>query len=454
MQFKTIATLLGVFVGLSFFSQNLNTSPYTRFGLGEITKPMTTHYLGMGGLSVSFADYHQVNISNPATYSALKRNNPVFDLGISGKMSNYRSESNGEMNTSQGNSFLLNNMIIGLPISKRCGIALGILPYSTVGYDISSNTLLSNDTVTYNYKGDGSVNRILIGTGYDLINKGDTTRFSLGFNASYVFGTLNRNNSVLFQESTFYNSRVQNRMSLSGFSFDAGIHFYQEIKGRAENDRWIYQLGATQTFSSDISARRDFYAYSFIYNFSVQEIPKDTTYFYENQAGSVTIPDHFSIGMNLGRNKQDKNVWSIGAQFNIYNWDVYKEVFDNIESPIQELSQMTELIIGGRITPSIEFDNKNKNTFAKSTYSFGLRYGNSFINVNDVQLTNYGMNFGISIPLLSSRSLSRINISTELGKIGTIENELIEESYLKLSIGFSLAPDTRYDRWFKKRKYD
>ena len=84
----------------------------------------------------------------------------------------------------------------------------------------------------------------------------------------------------------------------------------------------------------------------------------------------------------------------------------------------------------------------------------GLRYGNSFIKLNDQHLTNYGMNFGMSIPLLSSRSLSRINISTELGRIGTIENELIEENYLKLSVGFSLAPDTRYDRWFKKRKYD
>ena len=99
-------------------------------------------------------------------------------------------------------------------------------------------------------------------------------------------------------------------------------------------------------------------------------------------------------------------------------------------------------------------DDKNKNSFQKSTYSFGFKYGNSFININDQQLTNYGMNFGISIPLLSSRSLSRVNISAELGRMGTIENELIEESYLKLSIGFSLAPDTRYDRWFKKRKYD
>ncbi len=30
----------------------------------------------------------------------------------------------------------------------------------------------------------------------------------------------------------------------------------------------------------------------------------------------------------------------------------------------------------------------------------------------------------------------------------------IEENYFKFSVGFSLGPDTRYDRWFRKRKYD
>ena len=166
------------------------------------------------------------------------------------------------------------------------------------------------------------------------------------------------------------------------------------------------------------------------------------------------MPDKFSISANIGRNKQDKNVWALGIQYNIYNWDLYKEVFEDVNVNINNLGQMSELILGGRITPSLDFSSKNKNTFQKSTYSFGFRYGNSFININDEQLTNYGMNFGISIPLISSRSLSMINLAAEYGKLGKQENGLIEENYFKVAIGLSLAPDTRYDRWFKKRKYD
>ena len=47
-----------------------------------------------------------------------------------------------------------------------------------------------------------------------------------------------------------------------------------------------------------------------------------------------------------------------------------------------------------------------------------------------------------------------INLAAEYGKLGKQENGLIEENYFKVAIGLSMAPDTRYDRWFKKRKYD
>ena len=56
--------------------------------------------------------------------------------------------------------------------------------------------------------------------------------------------------------------------------------------------------------------------------------------------------------------------------------------------------------------------------------------------------------------MLSSRSLSRINISGEIGKLGDNSKNKIEENYIKFTVGFSMAPDTRYDRWFRKRKYD
>ena len=125
-------------------------------------------------------------------------------------------------------------------------------------------------------------------------------------------------------------------MTLSGISLDAGIHFFQEISGKTENDRWFWQFGATQIFQTQIAAKRDFYAYTFLYNYSVQEISKDTTDYFEDQIGTISMPDKFSIGASIGRNKQDKNVWTLGIQYNIYNWDLYKEVFEDVNVNIND----------------------------------------------------------------------------------------------------------------------
>ena len=35
-----------------------------------------------------------------------------------------------------------------------------------------------------------------------------------------------------------------------------------------------------------------------------------------------------------------------------------------------------------------------------------------------------------------------------------MSDEDTEENYINFAIGFTMAPDTRYDRWFRKRQYD
>ena len=67
----------------------------------------------------------------------------------------------------------------------------------------------------------------MIGNGFNIINKGDTTRISLGINSSYLFGNLERTSSVIYNNTNDYNSRLQYRSSLSGWSFDGGLQFYK-----------------------------------------------------------------------------------------------------------------------------------------------------------------------------------------------------------------------------------
>ena len=109
---------------------------------------------------------------------------------------------------------------------------------------------------------------------------------------------------------------------------------------------------------------------------------------------------------------------------------------------------------GFRWTPNLDFANSNKSILSKSTYSIGGHQTTSFILIDQNSLENYGINFGLTIPLLSSRSFSTMNLGFEFGKLGNINNNNIEENYINFAIGFTMAPDTRYDRWFRKRQYD
>ena len=84
-------------------------------------------------------------------------------------------------------------------------MVLGILPFSSTGYQVSNTTLLDSNSVTNSFNGDGSVNQIFFGNGVNLINSGDTTKLSIGINASYLFGNINHLSSVIYNVSNSYN---------------------------------------------------------------------------------------------------------------------------------------------------------------------------------------------------------------------------------------------------------
>ena len=78
-------------------------------------------------------------------------------------------------------------------------------------------------------------------------------------------------------------------------------------------------------------------------------------------------------------------------------------------------------------------------------YRAGLRYDKTGLIINGKEINNFGITFGLGLPL--GGSFSNINIGFELGRRGTTDANLIEETYLKFGVGLSLN-----DRWFQKRK--
>jgi len=435
------------------WSQPMNTSPFSRYGVGEINVIQSSHYLGWSNVSCAFSDPQFLNISNPASYAGLIKHSPLFDVSLSGKSALYRSDYNDTITSSSGFNLGLNNMYLGLPVTKNWGLVIGITPYSSQGYEVSNSFMLDSSNVTNRYTGDGTVNKLFIGNGFNVLNKGDSSKLSIGLNAAYLFGNLENNSSVIFESTNAYNSRIQNRTMISGWNFDAGIQYYKRFR-TANKTKLYLRLGATYSLNPQVNTKSDFFAYSFVYNFGVQEIPKDTLEFGEDLSGTVYIPEKMCFGLGFGKNKNDQKVWDCGLQYERTDWSNfhYSVLFSN--QTVLQMAQSSTIAFGYRITPTLDWSNSNKSVFSKSTYSLGLHSTQSSVMVNDTSLQNYGINFGISLPLLSSRSFSRVNIGLEFGRLGELNKNRIEENYIKFALGFTMAPDTRYDRWFRKRKYD
>ena len=72
--------------------------------------------------------------------------------------------------------------------------------------------------------------------------------------------------------------------------------------------------------------------------------------------------------------------------------------------------------------------------------------GQSGLRVDGTSIEDFGINFGVGLPIAG---LSTANVGVEFGRMGASVNQLVEENYVTIRIGFSLN-----DLWFIKRQYD
>ncbi len=106
-------TLLILFSSCAF-SQINTYSPYSRFGIGQLTKTGLGQNSAMGTSGIALRTKAQINYINPAAYTAIDTNSFVFDFGISGSSTNYSSD---QYHTKL-NNFNIQHLAIGFPVDK------------------------------------------------------------------------------------------------------------------------------------------------------------------------------------------------------------------------------------------------------------------------------------------------------------------------------------------------
>ena len=164
-------------------AQNNLTSPYSRFGLGNLSNVVHPEFSSLGGAAISMNGLLTINNYNPASYSFIKQQRFIMSVGVNSK---YLSIAN---NNKVNHSFDagLSNLNFAFSLNEKWAASFGILPYSQVAYSFSQSdsSYINGQTpqeVNYLYSGSGGLSRFYLGSSF-LLDKS----LSFGVNVSYLF---------------------------------------------------------------------------------------------------------------------------------------------------------------------------------------------------------------------------------------------------------------------------
>ena len=395
-------------------AQNGTTSPYSFFGIGEIKFKGTAENRSMGGLNV-FSDSIHLNIQNPASVANLRLVN--FASGGSYKYVNQQTETESQNATAT----TLDYFALGIPMGKF-GASFGILPYTSVGYNLES----ISDDVNKQYTGTGGMNKVFLALAYQI-----TPKFNLGIDANYNFGNVERK-AIILEEDLLLGTREEIKSDLLGFNFNFGA----EYKTMVTSD---LQLTTSATYSpaTKFEVQGDRNISSILVSSTGVVIPIDSR---EERLDDVevTFPSQFTIGAGIGSPKR----WFLGGQYTNTKTSNFNDPTLNFGTV--DFVDANKYRIGGFFIPRF---NSISSYWYRAVYRLGVRYEETGINVRGEDINEYGISFGIGLPI--GRLFSNVNVGFELGSKGTTNKGLVKENFFNTFISLSLN-----DKWFEKRYID
>jgi hypothetical protein len=411
-----------IFFSSLLFSQSRISSPYSFYGLGNLSDIQSARFLSLGGLSYAVSSPYSVNLMNPASYSAYDSLSFLFEGGIS--MNSVKLVTLENNQTS--NYASLGYLLFGFPVTKWWRASFGITPYSQTGYSISETRIIDSiGKVKYTYEGNGGINRVFLGSAF-RIYKG----LSLGFNASFLFGPMSKTRTTTFPDSIYMtNSRIDNTTRINAFTFDFGLQYHLKLK----KDISI-GIGLVYGLQTNLSAKRNMFVETFTRSSSGIEYVQDTIENSPDVKGKIYLPAKIGGGLCLSK----LNHWLIGVDANWQNWSKFTNFGEK-----DSMRNSLRFSAGAEYIPDY-----NSNSYLKRvSYRVGYHHTDSYLVLKGYKVNEFGISVGFGFPLRKSRS--SINLTIEYGQKGTTDGQLIKENFTKFTIGFSA-----FERWFIKSKIE
>ena len=422
---KILACLILSAMTSTAFAQSGTNSPYSQYGLGDLTDQSTGFNKGMNGVGIAMRRGYEVNPLNPASYSAADSLSMVFDAGLSGQITNFNE--NGVKQNGKSGGF---DYVVGMfRAFRNVGITFGVLPYSNVGYKYSTSVVLPDaaTAVASTYQGTGGLHQLFLGAGVRPFKP-----LSLGFNIAYLWGDYDK--EVTTSSSSAINSlSKQYSASVSNYKLDLGLQWEQRI---GKSDAII--LGAT--FSPGHKLKADPTCRIISTNSTISK--SDSTTF--TISNGLELPTSYGVGLSYNHLQK----FRVGADFQMQKWGSisypdYNEGSYALKDGL--LKDRYQVNVGAEWMPNP----LSRKLVNHVRYRIGAGYTTPYYYINGQEgPKELSVSLGFGIPIANVyNNRSVLNVSAQWAHRSA--DNLITENTFRINIGLTFN-----ERWFAKWKVE
>jgi len=387
-----------------------STTPYSKLGYGMLSDNATGIQRSMGGVGIAMQNGRQINVMNPASYSQVDSLTFLWDMGIDVTNCWSKEGTNSGYNLGGG----LDYITMEFRLAKNVGAAIGVVPFSSVGYSFGGEIENGVDTRT----GVGGLSELFAGVGYQPF-KG----FSLGANFSYLFGTTT--NSTIVESLT--STQFTRNMEVRDWNMKAGIQYAFNLSRKNK-----VVLGLTYSPKKSLHGT----AWGTMYDAS-QDTKLDTV-------SNMTMKGNYELPTTIGAGVSYTydNRFNAEVDFTYQQWSKAKyTAIDYFEVPGTKWNDRWKVAAGLSYLP-----NPRGSYLSRMTYRIGAFYNNDYMNVSGNDVRDYGLGLGFSFPALGTNK-TLVNLGVEWKHRYTSPNNLIKENYLNITLSVNFN-----EMWFWKNK--
>ena len=400
-------TLVLFLLVLSTAAAQNGESIISRFGIGDLDQQLTSRQRGMGGVAASLTSTYDVSSSNPASWTG------VGGLRLQGGLL-YEFESYSKNSRLSTGSMSIKALHFSLPLeeSMHARLVAGFVPVSRVGYQVRGTGSVNGESYRVDYLGRGGVSSFTVGAAIQPL-----PALSLGAMYRFLFGTIDREQQLVFDNGTTFGTKQWSTTSHNGSAFTVGAI----VTGPGDAT-----LGFTVAPAASLAATRD-YTYRYSTN--------DSTV--SGESGTQDIPLRYTVGVSSPLGKR----FLVAAEYTAQDWSG-ATVFNTMPG---------ELTASYRIGAGVEWrpsdDNASVAAAAKAMmFRLGFYQQKGYVALNGEEQKETFITIGAGLPILG---MNRADASFELGWRGASEQILGSRLLVRFAVTVSVG-----ESWFVRKDAD